>query len=55
MQGSYPDGVWEEVHPDENVDDIMQQTYAARDLVQAEVWELVEAVSPSASASSGGR
>lgn len=55
MQESYPDGVWEEVHPDENVDDLMQQVNEARDLVQAEVWELVDAVSPSTSTASGGR
>lgn len=55
MQESYPDGVWEEVHPDENVEDLMQQVNDTRDLVQLEVWELVEAVSPSTSTASGGR
>ena len=44
MQASYPDGVWEEVHPDRDIDDIMEQMYASRDLVQMELWELVDYV-----------
>lgn len=46
----YPEGVWKEVHPDKNVDEIAKQTYAARDLVQTELWELVDSVSGAASA-----
>lgn len=42
--GSYPENVWEEVHPDRNVEKIVKQTYAARDNVQGELWELVDSV-----------
>jgi len=40
----YPDGVWNEVHPDKNLDEIAQQTYEARDLVQTELWTLIDSV-----------
>lgn len=45
----YPEGVWDEVHPDQSTDEILQQTLEARDLVQTELWELVDGVSGDAS------
>jgi hypothetical protein len=42
--GGYPENVWEEVHPDRNVEKIVKRTTAARDNVQGELWELVDSV-----------
>lgn len=48
MSESYPENVWEEVHPDPSTDEITQETLETRDLVQTELWELIDSVSGAA-------
>jgi hypothetical protein len=55
LPGSYPEGVWEQVHPDRSTDEIFEQMYGARDLVQTELWELVESVSDKSAAATSSR
>lgn len=55
IPGSYPEGVWEEVHPDRSLDEIFQQMTDTRDLVQMELWELVDYVPGSEGQTTSGR
>ncbi|NND72870.1 MAG: hypothetical protein HKN43_14930, partial [Rhodothermales bacterium] len=42
LQGSYPEGIWAEVYPDMEWEDVMARTLAARDHVRGETWGRVE-------------
>ncbi len=44
MENSYPEGVWEKVHPDVSSDEVGERTGAARDLVRGETWQLLDQV-----------
>jgi len=46
MQNSYPEGVWEQVHPGVNTDDVWRKTVAARKGVRGETWRSVDATQP---------
>lgn len=46
IPNSWPEGIVEEVHPDTDPDELMQQVLQARDLVHTELWELVDYVTP---------
>jgi hypothetical protein len=46
IPGSFPPEVFEEVHPDRTIDEILQETRAQRELAQRELWELIDHVGP---------
>ena len=42
MENSYPEGVWEKVHPGVDMDEVFEKTRTARDLVRGETWQLLD-------------